>query len=215
MRFKKSVKANVLSLALVSSMAYADGLKEEKSGGFVGLQAGTSLLQQKRDDHYRDSGSEYVNTYKYSYTTAAYGVLGGYEYWFSNSLGARGYALFSGANFYVMQFGVGADVIYNITNVADGNLGVIAGLQLGGVYWLNSWYLWGSSSNQNSLAFDMALNIGVRWTQNEHVIELLGKIPFIEAHTGTRNWSNTASNYKDEYYSKETFSFVARYMYRF
>lgn len=131
---------------------------------------------------------------------------------FSNSLGVRGYALFSGANFYVMQFGVGADVIYNITNVADGNLGVIAGLQVGGVYWLNSWYWWGSSSNQNSLAFDMALNIGVRWTQNEHVIEVLGKIPFIEAHTGTYLYSDGDKN---EYYSKETFSFVARYMYRF
>ena len=213
MRFKKSIKTSVLSLALISSMAYADGLKEEKSGGFVGLQAGTSLLQQKNEYHWNYPYNRNVS--KYSYTTAAYGVLGGYEYWFSNSLGARGYALFSGANFYVMQFGVGADVIYNITNVADGNLGVVAGLQLGGVYWLNSWYWWGSSSNQNSLAFDMALNIGVRWTQNEHVIEVLGKIPFIEAHTGTRNYSSGSYNYKDEYYSKETFSFVARYMYRF
>ena len=210
MRFKKSIKTSVLSLALISSMAYADGLKEEKSGGFVGLQAGTSLLQQKNEYHWNNPYNRNIS--KYSYTTAAYGVLGGYEYWFSNSLGARGYALFSGANFYVMQFGVGADVIYNITNVADGNLGVVAGLQLGGVYWLNSWYWWGSSSNQNSLAFDMALNIGVRWTQNEHVIELLGKIPFIEAHTGTYLYSDGDKN---EYYSKETFSFVARYMYRF
>ncbi|MDY5950500.1 MAG: hypothetical protein SPJ16_04830 [Helicobacter sp.] len=30
MRFKKSIKTSVLSLALISSMAYADGLKEEK-----------------------------------------------------------------------------------------------------------------------------------------------------------------------------------------
>ncbi|WP_317397373.1 outer membrane beta-barrel protein [Helicobacter bilis] len=210
MGFKKSIKTSVLSLALISSMAYADGLKEEKSGGFVGLQAGTSLLQQKNEYHWNSPYNRNIS--KYSYTTAAYGVLGGYEYWFSNSLGARGYALFSGANFYVMQFGVGADVIYNITNVADGNLGVVAGLQVGGVYWLNSWYWWGSSSNQNSLAFDMALNIGVRWTQNEHVIELLGKIPFIEAHTGTYLYSDGDKN---EYYSKETFSFVARYMYRF
>lgn len=210
MGFKKSIKTSVLSLALISSMAYADGLKEEKSGGFVGLQAGTSLLQQKNEYHWNNPYNRNIS--KYSYTTAAYGVLGGYEYWFSNSLGARGYALFSGANFYVMQFGVGADVIYNITNVADGNLGVVAGLQLGGVYWLNSWYWWGSSSNQNSLGFDMALNIGVRWTQNEHVIELLGKIPFIEAHTGTYLYSDGDKN---EYYSKETFSFVARYMYRF
>ena len=210
MGFKKSIKTSVLSLALISSMAYADGLKEEKSGGFVGLQAGTSLLQQKNEYHWNNPYNRNIS--KYSYTTAAYGVLGGYEYWFSNSLGARGYALFSGANFYVMQFGVGADVIYNITNVADGNLGVVAGLQVGGVYWLNSWYWWGSSSNQNSLAFDMALNIGVRWTQNEHVIELLGKIPFIEAHTGTYLYSDGDKN---EYYSKETFSFVARYMYRF
>lgn len=37
MGFKKSIKTSVLSLALISSMAYADGLKEEKSGGFVGL----------------------------------------------------------------------------------------------------------------------------------------------------------------------------------
>lgn len=210
MGFKKSIKTSVLSLALISSMAYADGLKEEKSGGFVGLQAGTSLLQQKNEYHWNYPYNRNVS--KSSYTTAAYGVLGGYEYWFSNRLGARGYALFSGANFYVMQFGVGADVIYNITNVADGNLGVIAGLQVGGVYWLNSWYWWGSSSNQNSLGFDMALNIGVRWTQNEHVIELLGKIPFIEAHTGTYLYSDGDKN---EYYSKETFSFVARYMYRF
>ena len=210
MGFKKSIKTSVLSLALISSMAYADGLKEEKSGGFVGLQAGTSLLQQKNEYHWNSPYNRNIS--KYSYTTAAYGVLGGYEYWFSNSLGARGYALFSGANFYVMQFGVGADVIYNITNVADGNLGVVAGLQVGGVYWLNSWYWWGSSSNQNSLAFDMALNIGVRWTQNEHVIEVLGKIPFIEAHTGTYLYSDGDKN---EYYSKETFSFVARYMYRF
>ena len=209
MGFKKSIKTSVLSLALISSMAYADGLKEEKSGGFVGLQAGTSLLQQKNEYHWNSPYNRNIS--KYSYTTAAYGVLGGYEYWFSNSLGARGYALFSGANFYVMQFGVGADVIYNITNVADGNLGVIAGLQVGGAYWLNSRF-WGYYNDKNSLEFDMALNIGVRWTQNEHVIELLGKIPFIEAHTGTYLYSDGDKN---EYYSKETFSFVARYMYRF
>ena len=211
MRFKKSIKTSVLSLALISSMAYADGLKEEKSGGFVGLQAGTSLLQQKNEYHWNSPYNRNIS--KYSYTTAAYGVLGGYEYWFSNSLGARGYALFSGANFYVMQFGVGADVIYNITNVADGNLGVIAGLQVGGAYWLNSRF-WGYYNDKNSLEFDMALNIGVRWTQNEHVIELLGKIPFIEAHTGTYTAGYT-DGYKNEYYAKETFSFVARYMYRF
>lgn len=208
MGLKKSIKTSVLSLALISSMAYADGLKEEKSGGFVGLQAGTSLLQLK-NNLTMDTGR--TSTYRYNYTTAAYGVLGGYEYWFSNSLGVRGYALFSGANFYVMQFGVGADVIYNITNVADGNLGVIAGLQVGGAYWLNSRF-WGYYNDKNSLEFDMALNIGVRWTQNEHVIELLGKIPFIEAHTGTYLYSDGDKN---EYYSKETFSFVARYMYRF
>ena len=210
MGFKKSIKTSVLSLALISSMAYADGLKEEKSGGFVGLQAGTSLLQLK-NNLTMDTGR--TSTYRYNYTTAAYGVLGGYEYWFSNSLGVRGYALFSGANFYVMQFGVGADVIYNITNVADGNLGVIAGLQVGGAYWLNS-RVWGYYNDKNSLEFDMALNIGVRWTQNEHVIELLGKIPFIEAHTGTYTAGYT-DGYKNEYYAKETFSFVARYMYRF
>ncbi len=191
-------------------MAYADGLKEEKSGGFVGLQAGTSLLQQKNEYHWNNPYNRNIS--KYSYTTQRMVCLAVMNISFSNSLGVRGYALFSGANFYVMQFGVGADVIYNITNVADGNLGVIAGLQVGGVYWLNSWYWWGSSSNQNSLAFDMALNIGVRWTQNEHVIEVLGKIPFIEAHTGTYLYSDGDKN---EYYSKETFSFVARYMYRF
>ncbi|WP_034579299.1 outer membrane beta-barrel protein [Helicobacter bilis] len=197
-------------MALISSMAYADGLKEEKSGGFVGLQAGTSLLQQKNEYHWNNPYNRNIS--KYSYTTQRMVCLAVMNISFSNSLGVRGYALFSGANFYVMQFGVGADVIYNITNVADGNLGVIAGLQVGGVYWLNSWYWWGSSSNQNSLAFDMALNIGVRWTQNEHVIEVLGKIPFIEAHTGTYLYSDGDKN---EYYSKETFSFVARYMYRF
>ncbi|EEO24998.2 MULTISPECIES: outer membrane beta-barrel protein [Helicobacter] len=210
MGLKKSIKTSILSLALISSMAYADGLKEEKSGGFVGLQAGTSLLQLK-NNLTMDTGR--TSTYRYNYTTAAYGVLGGYEYWFSNSLGVRGYALFSGANFYVMQFGVGADVIYNITNVADGNLGVIAGLQVGGAYWLNSRF-WGYYNDKNSLEFDMALNIGVRWTQNEHVIELLGKIPFIEAHTGTYTAGYT-DGYKNEYYAKETFSFVARYIYRF
>ncbi|EMZ36874.1 hypothetical protein C826_00146 [Helicobacter bilis WiWa] len=94
MGFKKSIKTSVLSLALISSMAYADGLKEEKSGGFVGLQAGTSLLQQKNEYHWNNPYNRNIS--KYNYTTAAYGVLGGYEYWFSNSLGARGYALFSG-----------------------------------------------------------------------------------------------------------------------
>ncbi|WP_289748556.1 hypothetical protein [Helicobacter bilis] len=84
MGFKKSIKTSVLSLALISSMAYADGLKEEKSGGFVGLQAGTSLLQQKNEYHWNNPYNRNIS--KYSYTTAAYGVLGGYEYWFSNSL---------------------------------------------------------------------------------------------------------------------------------
>ena len=56
----------------------------------------------------------------------------------------------------------------------------------------------------------MALNIGVRWTQNEHVIELLGKIPFIEAHTGTYLYSDGDKN---EYYSKETSHLLSFYMY--
>lgn len=110
-----------------------------------------------------------------------------------------------------MQFGIGADILWNFMNVADGNLGLIAGLQAGAMYWLNSWYYW-SSTNQSPFGFDLALNIGLRWSQNEHVIELLGKIPFIKTKTGEYIYSDGDKN---EYYAKETFSIIARYVYRF
>lgn len=233
MKISKYMKSMVLSGILTSSLFVGLQAKDstssksgskllsEKSRTFVGAQVGMSLLQNTFEYTYLSSflGGRIADTYTWNYTTTTYGILGGYEHWFSDSFGARGYALFNGSSFYVMQFGVGADAIWNFTNVANGNMGLFGGLQASTVYWLSSWYSW-NTSDQSPFGFDIALNIGLRWSQKEHAIELLGKFPFIKTKTGDSNYGfdygyGFGYNYKGEYYSKENFSLVARYIYRF
>lgn len=224
MGFEKSIKASVLSLMLVSSMAYASestesAAAESKGRAFVGLQVGTSMLKDKHKliaKHDNITNKDSISDWNFS--VASYGVLGGYEYWFSNNLGVRGYALVSMSStyrLYAMHFGIGADVMYNFVEIAGGNIGVVGGLQLGGVYWGKGYYIvYEQETVKKPLAFDIALNIGLRYSQDKHVLELVGKIPFIESHIGTRDLK-AASYASDETYAREVYSIIARYMYRF
>ena len=225
MGFEKSIKASVLSLMLVSSMAYASESTESvstesKGRAFVGLQAGTSMLKDKHKliaKHDNIANKDSISDWNFS--VASYGVLGGYEYWFSNNLGVRGYALVSMSStyrLYAMHFGIGADVMYNFVEIAGGNIGVVGGLQLGGVYWGKGYYIvYEQETVKKPLAFDIALNIGLRYSQDKHVLELVGKIPFIESRIGTRDISRATAYASDETYAREVYSIIARYMYRF
>ncbi len=59
-------------------------------------------------------------------------------------MGVRGYALVSMSSTYRMyatHFGIGVDAMYNFVEIAGGNIGVIGGLQLGGVYWGKGYYI--------------------------------------------------------------------------
>lgn len=219
MGFEKSIKASVLSLMLVSSMAYASEGVENGNRAFVGLQAGTSMLKDKHKliaKHDNITNKDSISDWNFS--VASYGVIGGYEYWFSNNLGVRGYALVSMSSTYRMyatHFGIGADVMYDFVEIAGGNIGVVGGLQLGGVYWGKGYYIvYEQETVKKPLAFDIALNIGLRYSQDKHVLELVGKIPFIESHIGTRDLK-AASYASDETYAREVYSIIARYMYRF
>lgn len=179
----------------------------QSNHAFIGAQVGTSILTQKRVS----SMSPASYNRSYSYTAAAYGILGGYEMWFMDNLAGRFYASFGGANYYMIGFGAGADVVWNFMNVGGGNLGIFGGLYIGANYWLSGWYSNWSNAN-SAMSFDMALDLGVRWALDKHVVEVLGKIPFIEAKTASRTWSDGDVW---SYYSKESFSLMARYMYRF
>ncbi|WP_281651240.1 outer membrane beta-barrel protein [Helicobacter bilis] len=219
MGFEKSIKASILSLMLVSSMAYASEGVENGNRAFVGLQAGTSMLKDKHKLIAKHNGiTDKDSISDWNFSVASYGVIGGYEYWFSNNLGVRGYALVSMSStyrLYAMHFGIGADVMYNFVEIAGGNIGVIGGLQLGGVYWGKGYYIvYEQETVKKPLAFDIALNIGLRYSQDKHVLELVGKIPFIESHIGTRDLK-AASYASDETYAREVYSIIARYMYRF
>lgn len=219
MGFEKSIKASVLSLMLVSSMAYASEGVENENRAFVGLQVGTSMLKDKHKLIAKHNGiTDKDSISDWNFSVASYGVLGGYEYWFSNNLGVRGYALVSMSStyqLYAMHFGVGVDAMYDFMEIAGGNIGVIGGLQLGGVYWGKPYYLtFAEKTIKKPLAFDMALNIGLRYSQDKHVLELVGKIPFIESRIGTRDLGNDAYA-SDETYAREVYSIIARYMYRF
>lgn len=220
MGFEKSIKASVLALMLVSSMAYASEGVENGNRAFVGLQAGTSMLKDKHKliaKHDNITNKDSISDWNFS--VASYGVLGGYEYWFSNNLGVRGYALVSMSStyrLYAMHFGIGADVMYNFVEIAGGNIGVVGGLQLGGVYWGKGYYIvYEQETVKKPLAFDIALNIGLRYSQDKHVLELVGKIPFIESRIGTRDISKATAYASDETYAREVYSIIARYMYRF
>ena len=219
MGFEKSIKASVLALLLVSSMAYASEGVENGNRAFVGLQAGTSMLKDKHKLIAKHNGiTDKDSISDWNFSVASYGVIGGYEYWFSNNLGVRGYALVSMSStyqLYAMHFGVGVDAMYDFMEIAGGNIGVIGGLQLGGVYWGKPYYLtFAEKTIKKPLAFDMALNIGLRYSQDKHVLELVGKIPFIESRIGTRDLGNDAYA-SDETYAREVYSIIARYMYRF
>ena len=216
MGFRKSIKASVLSFALVSSVVYASEGVENENRAFVGLQAGTSMLKDRHIFVPNPSFNGFTKDWYYN--VASYGVIGGYEYWLSDNLGVRGYALVSMSStyqLYAMHFGVGADVMYNFVEIAGGNIGVIGGLQLGGVYWGKPYYLtFAEKTIKKPLAFDIALNIGLRYSQDKHVLELVGKIPFIESRIGTRDLGNDVYA-SDETYAREVYSIIARYMYRF
>ncbi|WP_285819149.1 outer membrane beta-barrel protein [Helicobacter bilis] len=210
---------------LVSSMAYASestegAAAESKGRAFVGLQVGTSMLKDKHKliaKHNNITNKDSISDWNFS--VASYGVLGGYEYWFSNNLGVRGYALVSMSSTYRMyatHFGIGVDAMYNFVEIAGGNIGVIGGLQLGGVYWGKGYYIaYEQDTIKKPLAFDIALNIGLRYSQDKHVLELVGKIPFIESRIGTRDISKATAYASDETYAREVYSIIARYMYRF
>lgn len=186
----------------------------ESNHAFIGAQIGTSMLTQSRESNLEPS----TYNYKDAHITASYGILGGYEVWFTNSLVGRFYMSFGGANLYVLNFGMGSDIIWNFINVGGGNLGIFGGLFFGGNYWLNGWYESSRFSNfmkgnaAPSTTFDIAFNLGVRWALNRHAIEVLGKIPFFGAEVRKTTYTDGDII---SYYSNETFCVMARYMYRF
>ncbi|MWV63193.1 outer membrane beta-barrel protein [Helicobacter saguini] len=187
---------------------------EEKSRAFFGVQAGSSWFRIRHVGW----GFDTVNQVRvsaensYNYTYANYGILGGYELWFMDYLGLRLYANYTLMGYAsIMQFGGGADVIWNFMNVGGGNLGIFGGFQAMGVYFSGSW-VGIASNNGRNWGFDMAANIGVRWSLDNHVVEIFGKIPFIE--------SKTYENYMDgevfqQRFTRELFALNLRYVYRF
>lgn len=216
MRFAKIIRANIIALIIVSITSHAEGLKEGKSGVFIGLQLGNSTAQLKHKYYYTNQGNVPPVEQEKEDTHISYGLLSGYQHWFNNNFGMRGYAIFSMYNFEVMQFGIGADIIYNFVNVACGNLGVFSGFQVGGMYSYDSWYWVREFKHPNPFALDTALNIGVRYSGNKHAFELVVKIPFMGIHSGLHKpqyGQHTID--QEEYYWQEIYSVVWRYTYSF
>ncbi|EEO25044.1 MULTISPECIES: outer membrane beta-barrel protein [Helicobacter] len=209
MGFEKSIKAIILTLVLIAYASYAEETTEEKNGAFIGLQLGSSMIQAKKKTFLADRTDEYA----WENSHIAYGLLSGYQHWFNNKVGMRGYAMFSGYNFYVLQFGVGVDVTYSAVKVGCGKFGIVAGLQAGGVYSYDSWYWSGSFKHNNPFALDLAVNAGMRYSGSKHTMELIVKIPFIGVHSEA--YTMDISSEKHEDYLKEVYSLVWRYMYTF
>lgn len=209
-----SIAAFISIVALSTNVASAEVIAE-KSRAFIGAQAGSSWFKIRSVGWgFNTTNNTRVSREDaYNYTYANYGILGGYELWFMDYLGVRMYGMYNLMGYAsIMQFGAGADVVWNFMNIGGGNLGVFGGLQAMGVYFSGSW-VGIASDNGRNWGFDMAANVGVRWALDNHVAEIFGKIPFIESKTYENYY--TDGQVFQQRFTRELFALTFRYVYRF
>ena len=196
-------------LAIASVLATMSVANAEKSGAFVGLEAGVSIFNlASQTSDLKDSKLG---------IGGSYGVIAGYKQFFTPYLGLRYYANLNYAHGsattptidargndsasayhqnYLLNYGVNVDFLANfvskeIESFGSFDFGGFVGVGLGGNTYLSDLTLVSvaydgndskSLSPQETTKFNVALNVGLRANMAEnHGVELVARVPFIKA----------------------------------
>lgn len=222
-------------LAIAGVLATMNVANAEKSGAFVGLEAGVSIfnLEQKLAGQI---GRNYYSRGNYgSFGIGGnYGLILGYKQFFTPQLGLRYYANINythsltslndntRVSFYnVLNYGVNVDFLANlvskeIEDFGSFDFGGFLGIGLGG----NTYLLDDGVHIDNSLRetkeptkINVALNVGLRANLAEkHGVELVAKVPFISSKGVDYTNANNGMEWKE---TRTYYTVSLRYTYSF
>ncbi|PAF44439.1 outer membrane beta-barrel protein [Helicobacter sp. 11S02596-1] len=225
------------SKVILCSMALCSALNAENSGAFIGVsaQVGAGNSVTKTETTTRHS----VETTKLDTLITGVGIKLGYKYFFTQGLGIRAYGFVDSGNsttaisnaiidpaIHLLNYGVGAEVLYNIVALPSFDFGVFGGLGLGA-----NTYFAGSSqtttklngkteitnSKNRNTHFQMTLDLGVRAIlKSGSSIELGFKAPLL-TNTILKDTSGltTSGLTTITLTTRHNFSLYASYVYAF
>ncbi|RDU65084.1 outer membrane beta-barrel protein [Helicobacter sp. MIT 14-3879] len=167
----------------------------EKNGIFIGFEIGNGETMFKQD--FASVGNTYYYGIDMKISSNLYGGKVGYKYFFNDYVGIRGYfnldyqgALYKlkgsvgsnsqSSNVYtdLLNFGINADVLVNFYNTNFLNVGLFAGLGIGGV----KSEVQIDANKDDMIAFDTNFKVGLRLNiEQNHGVEFVAKIPMIES----------------------------------
>lgn len=185
-----------LSIGLLS-LAASGLLWAENDGMFAGLSLGVGETKFKQEINNIAVQNMQIPEHSISKNATNFGgtLKAGYKQFFgeSKNVGLRYYGyvgygyggfgdgVLAGKKFtsHLLDYGVGVDALYNFINTQDYNIGLFAGLNLGGITWItNGEEQKPSNGSENRINFETDVNVGLRTSLAErHGIELGVKIP--------------------------------------
>ena len=202
---KKLMVSGALALAL-SGVAMA-----EESGGFVGVDLGVNGLSKMQSD---STGSAYA------FNNLRYGLVGGYKWFFTQSVGLRAYlAVNNGTNymqdttagnqFNTLNVMANIDFLNTFYNSEQVSAGWFAGVSLG--YAIHNGGLvkqYTDMGLKDPSGFDLGINPGLRTLFGKHHgIELVNRIGAIGASATTEGIGKMTTT--------QTYNVAVRYTYNF
>lgn len=199
-------------LAIASVLATMNVANAEKSGAFVGLEAGVNVGTLEAE-------TRFYTTTKYL-LGGSYGFITGYKQFFTSHIGLRYYANLnlkhsteditnSTGESYIpdfiwLNYGANVDFLGNFVSNEDLDFGGFVGLGIGA----NTEFI---SQRDSTTNLDVALNVGLRTTfDSKHSFELISRVPFLPTTKG--NERATELIYREPVYD---YSVSLRYAYSF
>ncbi|WP_289748560.1 outer membrane beta-barrel protein [Helicobacter bilis] len=198
----KTIGKCVASLALVLALVVSVGVAEE-SGLFIGIGTGYGQSEIKTDST------------KTKLDGLSFESIAGYKSFFTPAFGMRYYINFAYSNAeakkdpkpkVIMNYGVNADMLYNVVVSQSVNLGAFVGVGVGA----NTWAAKDNVDFKVKTGFNVALNAGLRSQFGKHHgIEVVARVPFI---------STTLENHRvtgEKQTGSHTYNVGARYILSF
>lgn len=203
-------------LAIASVLATISVANAEKSGAFVGLEAGVNVGTLEAE-----TGSYALAKKTTQYLLGgSYGFIAGYKQFFTSHIGLRYYANLnlkhstkditnSTGESYIpdfiwLNYGANVDFLGNFVSNEDLDFGGFVGLGIGA----NTEFI---SQRDSTTNLDVALNVGLRTTfDSKHSLELISRVPFLPTTKG--NERATKLIYREPVYD---YSVSLRYAYSF
>ncbi|PAF44441.1 outer membrane beta-barrel protein [Helicobacter sp. 11S02596-1] len=222
------------------SMVLCSALNAENNGAFIGVsaQVGAGSATAEANISTIASGVETNNSaiQKSNTLITGFGIKLGYKYFFTQGLGIRAYGftdsgkfIFSPTNVVpLLNYGVGAEALYNIVALPSFDFGVFGGLGLGANTYFNESYqveVTGSipvppntplKSPYQNTHFQMTLDLGVRAIlKSGSSIELGLKAPLLSSKIFKKPPEAMYATSVTAITARHNFSFYASYVYAF